>query len=240
MALVLAHALGPPMIWARRSRAGQDAGPAGRPPDPPERMGEGWREDGELVERSRVDPEAFGALYDKYCGEIFGYVHRRVGERAVAEDITAEVFFRALRAIDGYRLAAGPFSGWLYRIAANAVVDHLRARRPTVSLEYAVDAADRATPVDDQVISRVEVARVWDAIEQLSPAQRTAVTLRLGEDLPIAAIADRMRRTEGAVKVLLHRGLATVRAQLESPPHPRSTPHLQSTPGTGRRTDDRS
>jgi RNA polymerase sigma-70 factor, ECF subfamily len=168
-----------------------------------------------LVERCRTDAEAFGELYDRYCDQIYRFVHRRLKDHAAAEDVTAEVFFKALKAVDSYRPEAAPFSAWLYRIATNAVIDHARAHKLTVELDDAVDAPDRAAPVDEQAINRVEAARVWTAIDALSEAQRAAVTLRYGADLPIAAIAARLGRSEGAVKLLLNRGLAAVRARLE-------------------------
>jgi RNA polymerase sigma-70 factor (ECF subfamily) len=141
-------------------------------------------------------------------------VYSRLRDRAAAEDVTAEVFFKALKALATYRPAAGPFAGWLYRIAGNAVIDHLRAKRPTVSLELEMDTTDPAAAVEDQAIDRVEVAHVWRAIDGLSQAQRTAVVLRLDRDLPIAEIAGRMNRSEGAVKLLLHRGLTALRERL--------------------------
>jgi RNA polymerase sigma-70 factor (ECF subfamily) len=174
-------------------------------------------DDAELVEQSRADAEAFGALYDRYCDRIYRYVYRRLSDHEAAEDVTAEIFLKALKAIDSYRPATAPFSAWLYRIAANAVIDHARAKRVTMSLDVAMDTADVAAPVDEQAINRAEAARVWEAIDQLSEAQRTAVTLRYRRDLPIADIAGQMGRSEGAVKLLLNRGLAAVRVQLDTP-----------------------
>jgi len=183
-------------------------------------------DDVRLVELSRVDPEAFGALYDRYCDQIYRFVYRRLSNHETAEDVTAEVFFKALKAIETYRPTAGPFSAWLYRIAANAVVDHARARRATTSLDVTIDTADRGAPVDEQVINRVEADKVWAAVDGLTDAQRLAVTLRFGRDLPIADIAEHMGRSEGAIKLLLNRGLAAVRAQLAT--------------GTGKPQEDRS
>jgi len=168
----------------------------------------------ELVGRCATDPEAFGLLYDRYADRIHRYVQARVRDRNLAEDITADVFFKALRGLGGYRPALGEFPAWLYRIAGNAVIDHLRARRPTVNLDEQMDRVDRAAPVDEQVIARVEVARVWRAIDDLTDAQRTAVVLRLERDLPIAEIAGHMNRSEGAVKLLLHRAMSAVRERL--------------------------
>jgi RNA polymerase sigma-70 factor (ECF subfamily) len=170
--------------------------------------------DAELVARCAGDPEAFGLLYDRHCDRIYRYVYARLRDRTIAEDVTAEVFFKALKGLGSYRPSVGEFSAWLYRIAGNAVIDHVRARRPTVSLDDQIDRSDRSAPVEEQVIDRVEVARVWRAVDDLTDAQRTAVVLRLERDLPIAEIAGRMNRSEGAVKLLLHRAMAAVRERL--------------------------
>ena len=170
--------------------------------------------DVEVVARCASDPEAFGLLYDRHSDRIYRYVNARLRDRTMAEDVTAEVFFKALKGLGSYRPEAGEFSAWLYRIAGNAVIDHIRARRVTVSLDEQMDRTDRALPVEQQVIDRVEVAHVWRAVGELTEAQRTAVLLRLEKDLPIAEIAGRMNRSEGAVKLLLHRGLAAVRERL--------------------------
>jgi RNA polymerase sigma-70 factor (ECF subfamily) len=170
--------------------------------------------DVELALRSREDPEAFAQLYQRYRAPIYRMIYARLRQREAAEDVTSEVFVKALRSIDGYRPSSAPFWGWLYRIAANAVVDHVRARRVTTGLENVLERPDPKVRVEDVVLERVEAERVWSAVGTLSHAQRTAVTLRLAQDLPIANIAGRMDRTEGAVKQLLNRGMATVRAQL--------------------------
>jgi RNA polymerase sigma-70 factor (ECF subfamily) len=174
--------------------------------------------DVELVQRCSLDQEAFGLLYDRYSDRIYSFVYSRLREPATAEDVTAEVFFKALKGIHTFRPSAGSFSAWLYRIARNTVVDHVRARRPTVSLELEMDTSDPAAPVDDQAIDRVEVAQVWKAVAELNEAQRTAVVLRLARDLPIAEIASRMNRSEGAVKLLLHRALTALRKRLQEAP----------------------
>ena len=202
-----------PLTWPGQRGPSWPSGGSASPPD-----GSGTADaaldDASLVEHSKADAEAFGALYDRYCDRIYRYVFRRLRNHEAAEDVTAEIFVKVLRAIDTYRPATAPFSTWLYRIAANAVVDYTRSRRITMSLDVTADAADLGAPVEEQVITRVEAARVWQAVDNLTDAQRTAVTLRFGSDLPIAAIAGHMGRTEGAVKLLLNRGLAAVRSQL--------------------------
>ena len=227
MAAMLEPRSGPVVIGIRRRRSPHEtgaSGAAGTEAGGPGQASGDWVDDAGLVERSRSDPEAFGLLYDRYCDQIFRFVQRRLFDRDTAEDVTAEVFVKALKAIDTYRPQTAPFGAWLHRIAANAVIDHLRARRPTVSLDFAAEQVDRAGPVDEQAINRLEAARVWAAIEQLTDAQRAAVTLRLGHDLPIAAIAERLDRSEGAVKLLLNRGLAAVRVYLDSAAAGQETP----------------
>jgi RNA polymerase sigma-70 factor, ECF subfamily len=177
-------------------------------------------QDALLAGRASRDPEAFGDLYDRYCDQIYRFCYRRLRDREVAEDATADVFFKALRAIASYDAQVAPFSAWLYKIASNVVADQLRARRPVNSLEAAMDAPDRSEPVEQQALNRVEVDRVWGAIDQLSGAQRTAVILRHGHGLALAEIAAKMERSEGAVKLLLNRGLRSVRERLSGYPVP--------------------
>lgn len=171
-------------------------------------------EDHVLAELSREHSEVFGVLYARYVHQIRRMVFNRLRDAEAAEDVTSEVFIKAFRAIGAYRPARAPFWGWLHRIAANAVVDHVRARRPTVSWAAVPDAEDVAVDVETEILRRVEATRAWQAVAQLCPTQRTAVTLRLVHDLPIAAIAGHMDRSEGAVKALINRGLSTLRAQL--------------------------
>lgn len=204
-------------IRRRRGPASGDATDAAGLTAPAAEPAGGPLGDAELAARSRVDPESFGLLYDRYADQIYRYVHKRIWDRETAEDVTAEVFVKALRAIDSYRPDRAPFAAWLYRIAGNAIIDHLRASRSTLSLDLAADEVDTAEPVEEQAITRLEVARVWSAVDRLTEAQRAAVMLRLGDDLPIAEIAARLDRSEGAVKLLLNRGLAAVRDQLATP-----------------------
>lgn len=198
-----------PVIAARRVPARHQR--IGRSPEP---SGSGYDESA-VMRRVRDDPQAFGELYEHYADPIFRFVHGRLRDRTAAEDVTSEVFFKALRAIDTYRPEKAPFAAWLFRIAANAVVDHVRSRRPTVNADLALDVADTALPVADQVITLMEVARIWEVVDALADSQRTAVTLRFGHDLPIASIAQQMQRSEGAVKLLLNRALRTVRTRYQ-------------------------
>jgi len=167
----------------------------------------------DLVERAKADAGAFGELYDHYFGQIYRFVYSRVRDQDAAEDVTSEVFFKALRAIHRYRPSGHPFSSWLYQISVNAIADHYRAE-----LDSAVGIADRQLAVDERIAQKDEAARVWAAIDSLPSAQRTALTLKLGEDLKLAVIGEIMGKSEGAVKLLIHRGMIGVRQRLAAAP----------------------
>lgn len=196
------------------------SGEVGRGPDSASSAPKGsWTDephldDATLVRQSLVDAEAFGVLYDRYCDRIYRFVLHRLRDRAAAEDVTTEVFIKAMRGLGSYRPHVAPFSAWLYRIAANAAIDHMRSRRVTEPLEEGLDLVDTSEAIEDQVIRRVDASGAWAVLDRLTDAQRLAVTLRLAHDLTIAEIAKRLNRSEGAVKLLLNRGLATARLHL--------------------------
>ncbi|MGA9775154.1 MAG: sigma-70 family RNA polymerase sigma factor [Candidatus Dormiibacterota bacterium] len=168
-----------------------------------------------LIARAKEDPEWFGALYDRYFPQIYRYVASRVSSQELAEDITSEVFFKALRAIGRYRSSGHPFSSWLYQIAVNAITDHYRSRRRSEeSLDDVPDPVDPAPAVAEEVAHRLGAQAIWSHIESLPEQQRIAMTLKYGEDLKLAEIGAIMGKTEGAVKLLVFRGTATLRQRL--------------------------
>jgi RNA polymerase sigma-70 factor (ECF subfamily) len=97
----------------------------------------------------------------------------------------------------------------------NAIADHYRARRPTSNIDDAIGVADPQKPVADRVAQKAEAAMVWAAIDTLPEQQRTAMTLKLGEDLKLADIGVVMGKSEGAIKLLIHRGMIGLRARLD-------------------------
>jgi RNA polymerase sigma-70 factor, ECF subfamily len=169
----------------------------------------------QLVERAKRDADAFGELYDHYFGQIYRFVYSRLRDQDAAEDVTSEVFFKALRAIGRYKPSGHPFSAWLYQISVNAIADHYRARKPTSNLEDAIGVADPQQPLDERVADQDDATRVWAAINSLPEQQRTAISLKLGEDLRLADIGLVMGKSEGAIKLLIHRGMIGLRARLD-------------------------
>ena len=167
----------------------------------------------EDVERARHDPAAFGILYDRYVERIYRFIYARVHDRPLAEDITEEVFVKALKNIRSYRQMGCGFGPWLYRIAANAVADHYRSPERTLPLDVAGDQ-QAADDVAEQVARRDQVRELWQAVDRLPAKQRQAMLLRFSSDLSIADVARIMNRRPGAVKLLVFRGTRRVRQDL--------------------------
>jgi RNA polymerase sigma-70 factor, ECF subfamily len=164
-----------------------------------------------LTQRAKCDPTAFADLYSHYLPKIYRFVYGRVGDHADAEDVTSDVFERALRSIHRYRDTGGHFSAWLYRIATCSVVDQYRASRPVEDIEQLHELAGVGPGPDEIAAGRDELRRVRSVIDQLPNNQRIAVVLRFQEDMPIEDIAAEMDKSPAAVKQLLHRGSHTVR-----------------------------
>lgn len=168
-----------------------------------------------LVERARADPDAFGALYDRYVDRIYRFAFHRTGGHADAEDVTAQTFHRAFERIGAYEWRGVPFGAWLFRIARNALVDRTR-RGHAVSLDQIADgepAADDA-PCELALEAREALDEVWAAVAQLAPMQRRAVTLYYGRDLSHAEVGRRLGRSEAAAKQLVYRAIKTLRGRL--------------------------
>lgn len=174
------------------------------------------KDDRVLIERARSDPEAFGALYDRHVAAIYHFAYARLGNAAAAEDVTAEVFVNALRAIDRYRNLGRPFSCWLYRIASNAIATYYR--REPANRELTDLVPDGAAPVELTALRHLEIESVWHLVDQLPPQQRRAMTLRFREDMSAHEAAAVMGKSDAAVKLLIYRAVGRLRSQLAAAP----------------------
>ena len=167
-----------------------------------------------LVERAKRDSNAFGELYDRYLLQIYRFVYSRVRDQTVAEDVTQEVFMKALKSIGRYQDTGKPFSAWLYQIAVNSVADRYRAARPVEDIDEQRDLADSGPALEDVAAQRHELRRIWSVVETLPKPQRVAMVLKFQEDMKIEDIAVAMGKTPGAVKLLIHRGVTRCRQSL--------------------------
>ena len=166
-----------------------------------------------LVERAKRDPREFGALYDRHFQQIYRFVYSRVREQTAAEDVTSEVFMKALKAMPRYQDTGRPFAAWLYQIAVNAIADRYRSLRPSQPLEDFHDLSVGGPAIEDQAAQRDEIRRIWSIVEELPAQQRTALVLKFQEDMKIEDIAVAMGKTPGAVKLLIHRGVTRLREE---------------------------
>jgi RNA polymerase sigma-70 factor (ECF subfamily) len=174
--------------------------------------------DADLVKSAQGgDVSAVGELYDRHHESIFRYVLVRVQDRALAEDLTGEVFARMVGSLPGYHLRGIPFRAWLYRIAHSRVVDHYRRqkRRPSVPLDYAQGLSDPEGNPALTVDLKLTLERVQRALSGLEPSQRDVVVLRFLLGLSLQEVAQTLGKTVAAVKSLQHRGLVALRVVLE-------------------------
>ena len=165
----------------------------------------------ELVQRAKRDPRQFGALYDRHFQQIYRFVYSRVREQTAAEDVTSEVFMKALRAMPRYQDTGRPFAAWLYQIAVNAIADRYRTLRPAQPLDDFHDLSIAGPALEDVAAHRDEIRRIWKLVESLPHQQRTALVLKFQEDMKIEDIAVAMSKSPGAVKLLIHRGVSRLR-----------------------------
>lgn len=166
-----------------------------------------------LVESAQKDPRKFADLYDKYFYLIYAYTARRVADRASAEDLTSEVFQKALEYLPKFVWRGVPFGAWLLRIAANIVVD----RKRLAAREQNLGDHEDATEISYFTLEEVEVRElIFRAVDRLPDDQRRVIVLRFAEGKSIREISEELGRSEGAVKQLQFRGLQTLRAELQA------------------------
>jgi RNA polymerase sigma-70 factor, ECF subfamily len=170
--------------------------------------------DEELAKKAPHDFEAFAELYRRYLYPIYRFVRSQTPNDAVAEDITAQVFFKALSSAHTYRGEAS-YSSWLYRVTHNVILTWRKRSRKSVAVEEMPERVDPTPSPVSQVITGEARNLIWRTIADLPPAQREVVALRYLKDFSNEEIARITERTRGAVRILLHRAKAKLRKTLE-------------------------
>ncbi|MBA2445288.1 MAG: sigma-70 family RNA polymerase sigma factor [Nocardioidaceae bacterium] len=157
-----------------------------------------------LVDLARQgDSEAFGALYDHYSPAVYRFISYRVGVPVLAEDLTSETFFRALRSINDFRWQGKNFGAWLMTIARNLVADHYKSSR--TRLEVATDdftGHDEATTTPEDEVQEMMYSILHKALARLPADQQECLVLRFLNGNSIQQTAEALSRSEGAVKQL--------------------------------------
>ena len=170
-----------------------------------------YHEEAELVRAAqRGDRGAFARLYEANAERVYRYLLGRVDEPADAEDITAEVFIRAMKALPSYKAKGIPFIAWLFRIAHNEAVNYMkkRARRAEMPLLDTVVASDDP---EAEALRQVAYSEVLRAVGDLTDLQQLVLRLRFAAELSIAETAKLMNRSEEAVKFLQYSALRALR-----------------------------
>ena len=166
----------------------------------------------ELVKGAQEgDVRSFEGIYQMFFDRIYRYVSLKLGNVAEAEDVTEDVFVKVLESIRTFRWKGVPFSSWLFRIAHNLVVDHLRkrSRERVVPLEEVVVTS--SFDMDEHVEIKLAMVQVNGAMESLTKAQNEVITLRFAAGLSLSETAKAVGKNENAVKALQHAGLLKLR-----------------------------
>jgi RNA polymerase sigma-70 factor (ECF subfamily) len=167
-----------------------------------------------LIEAAQQDPSRFAELYELHFERVYAYIVRRVRERSAAEELTSHVFQQALSNIGKFKWRGAPFASWLFRIAANSIAD--RAQR---LLRDTSRRADPQPEVDghnpETNLEQIETsAKLYGLVNQLPWDQRYVIRLRFAEEKSIREIAQKLSRSEGAIKQLQFRALQNLRARM--------------------------
>jgi RNA polymerase sigma-70 factor (ECF subfamily) len=179
--------------------------------------------DRSLVEAARRDPARFDALYRRYLAQVYSYAYYELGDHHAAEDATERTFLAALANLARFEDRARPADGdgvstfrvWLFRIAWNMVLNERRRvrRHPSESLSDTTLIAD-PLDIEGSAVRKQEAIAAWHAVGRLAGDRRRAVVLRFVDEMSTAEIAGVLGRSEGAVRVLIHRALRSVAKDL--------------------------
>jgi RNA polymerase sigma factor (sigma-70 family) len=168
---------------------------------------------GDLSGNSAADPhESFTVLYKQHLPRVFRYISYKVGNVAVAEDLTSNVFEKALVSFSRYRSDKASFSTWLFSIAHHTVVDYFKMnrKRENIPLDYVADTAAEANP-EDALSQREELQRLHVFLSQLSQQEQEIISLKFGAEFTNRQVAGMLNLSESNVGVMVHRAIRKLR-----------------------------
>lgn len=172
--------------------------------------------DQELVAQAQKGNEqAITLLYEMYVDAVFEYIGYRVDSRATAEDLTSEVFLHMVRGLAGYHDQGVPFRAWLFRIAANLVIDYYRQSKKRRDAPLLEEHASDDTDPFDRLARSEDQLRLHLAIRALPESYQNLLVLRFVENLPHTEIAGIMNKSADALRAMQHRALKALAEQFE-------------------------
>jgi len=167
-----------------------------------------------LVEAAQENPSQFGALYERHVDRVYAFVLLRVRDRDVAEDLTADVFHKALANLRRFEWRGAPFGAWLIRIAANAVADHHRRPSRERNAPEALEALEAPEAPEFE-----DLARLFRYVDELPDVQRTVIVERFAHERSLREVAAQLGKTEGAIKQIQLRALRALRERISPTAH---------------------
>jgi RNA polymerase sigma-70 factor, ECF subfamily len=167
-----------------------------------------------LIEAAQRDRARFADVYDEYFEVVYAYIARRVRIRAEVEDISSEVFHKALKHLPRFKWTGAPFAAWLLRIASNTIAD--RRKHAARETNFDVNAAPVSSAPSRQTdLEQAErTAQLFRLVDELPQDQQRVIQLRFAEEKSIREIANDLERSEGAVKQLQFRALENLRKMI--------------------------
>ena len=167
-----------------------------------------------LIEAAQQDPSRFAELYELHFERVYAYIARRVRERSAAEELTSHVFHQALANLGKFKWRGAPFAAWLFRIAANSIADRAQRLLRESVREPALQASALVAGPEPNLEQIETLARVYRLVDELPWDQRYVIRLRFAEEKSIREIAQKLSRSEGAIKQLQFRALQNLRARM--------------------------
>ena len=177
-------------------------------------VGADFAGDRELIEAAQRDHSRFAELYENNFERVYAYVARRVRDRDEAQDLTADVFHSALANLAKFEWRGAPFSAWLYRIAANAIIDRSKSSSRRAMSDVEVEDLPGSAETGAELEEIEHRARLFKLVERLPIDQSRVIAMRFAEQKSIREIATALARSEGAIKQLQFRGLQNLRVRL--------------------------
>jgi RNA polymerase sigma-70 factor (ECF subfamily) len=212
--LVFRSIPGQPTVASGRTRAAGTTPRIPLPAPPTEPVGEQVSVMALVTAAQSGDGEAFGQLYDRYVDIVHRYIAYRVGNHALAEDLTSETFLRALRRISTYSWQGRDFGAWLVTIARNLITDHYKSSRYKLELSTSdlVEAgAERSSDgPEDEVLTGITNRMLLEAVKQLGAEQLVCIVLRFLQGMSVAETAAILGKNENAIKALQYRAVKTL------------------------------